>query len=262
MMTTINIESLQKNLCSSFCRDVAVRAIDDEILAVSLPLVGRDGDHLMAYVTQATYGWRVSDMGTTMMRLSYENDLTTLLSGSREKLYSMILTEAGLTEDDGEIYLEAPADGLPMALFALGQGLTRIEDLGLWTKGRVENTFYDDLRSLIAEIVPAGEWKESYIVPEIDDGPNYPVDYMVKTPGRPLYVFGVLNQDKARLATIILQYLAKQNAAFDSMVVCSDIDNISRVDVKRLMNAANDVVASIDDRDVIRQKIEHRLRTA
>lgn len=239
-----------------------MQPVDDEIVSISLPLVGRDGDHLMAYVTQTPHGWKVSDMGTTMMRLSYENDLSALLTGSREKLYNMILAETGLAEDDGEIFLDAPADGLPMALFALGQGLTRLEDLGLWTRTRVGSTFYDDLRSLLVEIVPDTDLEESYIVPGIEGAQNYPVDYMIRTPGRPLYLFGVINQDKARLATIILQYLAKQSANFDSIVVCSDIDDIPKTDVRRMMNAANDVVASIDDRAVIRQKIEHRRAAA
>lgn len=259
---TINVESLQESLCSAFCRNVGVSALDEDTASVALPLVGRDGDHIVAYVTQTPFGWRVSDMGTTMMRLSYENDLGSLLTGSREKLYSMILAEAGLAEDDGEIYLDVPADALPMGLFTLGQGLTRVEDLGLWTRGRVENTFYEDLRAVIAEVVPESDRIENYVVPGIANGENYPVDYFVRTQGRPLYIFGVLNQDKARLATIILQYLSKQNTSFDSMVIYADMDDIPKTDVKRLMNAANDVVASIEDRDVIRQKIEHRRAAA
>lgn len=254
----IDIEALQKNLCLSFCREVIVQSIDDKTASISLPMIGRDGDHIMVYVTQSTYGWRVSDMGTTMMRLSYENDLSTLLSGSRERLYNMILSESGLTEDDGEIFVNAAADHLPSALFTLGQGLTRVEDLSLWTRSRVGNTFYDDLRKIISDIVPEEDYEESHVVPGVDGAQNYPVDYMIRTPGRPLYLFGVINQDKARLATIILQHLAKHRVDFDSIVVCSDMDDIPKPDVRRMMSAANDIVASIEDHEVIKLKIEHR----
>ena len=83
MRVNATVEALRESLCATFCRDVAVvqRA---GALAVSLPIAGRDGDHLTAYVTPTTGGWRVSDKGATLMRLSYENDIAKLLTGARE----------------------------------------------------------------------------------------------------------------------------------------------------------------------------------
>jgi len=194
------------------------------------------------------------------MRLSYENDLSRLLSGARERLYLAILEESGLKEDDGELFTEVALDGLVTGLFALAQGVLRVEDLGLWTRTRVESTFSDDLRTLLRSIVGAEELIENYEVPGLPNAESYPVDFCIKTSGVPLYIFGIQNKDKARLTTIILQHLAKHQQDFNSMVVYSDVDEIPKADTKRLMNAANDAVASIDDADVIRSKITHRLR--
>lgn len=252
------VETLRDNLCAAFCRDVGVAARGEDF-AVSLPMVGRDGDHLTAYARPVTAGWRVSDMGSTLMRLSYENDLGKLLTGARERLFNAVLQESGITEDDGELFLEVPGDALTRGLFALGQGVTRVEDLGLWTRSRVESSFYDDLRQIIQLQVGPNGVIEGYNVPGLPSAENYPIDYFVKTSGKPLYVFGVLNRDKARLTTIILQYLVQQAQNFDSMVVYADVDDIPKPDAKRLMNAANDSVASINDRDVIRAKIAHRV---
>ncbi|SFB74546.1 protein of unknown function DUF1828 [Polaromonas sp. OV174] len=227
--------------------------------AISLPIVGRDGDHLTAYVSTQTGGWRVSDMGATLMRLSYENDLSKLLTGARKKLFLSVLQESGLTEDDGEIFIDVPADALSKGLFSLGQGATRVEDLGLWTRTRVESTFNDDLKAVLLDVVGQDDLVEGYEVPGISNSENYPVDFYIKTPGLPLYVFGVQNRDKARLTTIILQHLAAQTQKFNSMVVYSDVDEIPKLDAKRLMNATNDSVASIADRDVIAAKIVHRM---
>lgn len=253
----ISAATLRDSLCTTFCRDVAVVERADDF-AVALPLSGRDGDQITAYVKPMGGGWRVSDKGATMMRLSYENDLTKLLTGARERLYSTVLHESGITDDDGELYLDVAADALPRALFTLGQGVTRIEDLGLWTRTRVESSFYEDLQSIIRAEVGEDGVSESYQVPGVPSSAEYLVDFCVKTSGRPLYVFGVLNGDKARLTTIILQHLAKHSPNFESMVVYADIDDIPRADTKRLMSAANDSVASINDRDVIRAKIAHR----
>lgn len=259
---TINLDDLKQELCKTFCRNVGVTAHAENEAAIHLPLVGRDGDYVTVYAAEETGGWRLSDKGITMMRLSYENDLDRLLSGARERLYHAVLKESGLEEDNGEIFAVVPANGLIGGLFTIGQGLIRIEDMGLWTRGRVESAFYDDLREIIEGLVPEDARVESFAVPGVPDSANYPVDYMIKTPGKPLYVFGVLNKDKARLATIILQHLSKHAPSFDSMVVYADMDEVPASDSRRLLVAANDVVPSIQDRDAIEQKIRHRLEAA
>jgi hypothetical protein len=251
-------EAIRDRLCATFCKDVAVQQRSAGI-AVSLPIVGRDGDHLTAYVNEATGGWRISDMGATLMRLSYENDLAKLLSGSRNRLYKTVLKESGLDEDDGELYIEVPAAELTRGLFALGQGVTRIEDLGLWTRSRVESTFQDDLRGVVIEAAGTDRVIENYEVPGIPSAENYLVDFCVRTHREPLYIFGVQNRDRARLATIILQHLNQHKQRFNSMIVYADIEEIPSVDQRRLMLSANDAIPSIVERETIIAKIGHRL---
>lgn len=255
---TVNIEELREHLCHALCAEVGVSLGASDTLSVSLPLVARDGDHLTAYLKQRPAGWRVSDMGNTLMRLSYEHDLPRLLSGAREKLFVSTLMESGLQEDDGELFLDVPADNLTGGLFALAQGITRVEGLGLWSHGRVESTFYDDLRAAVLSSAPAEDVTENYAVPNIADSESYPVDFRIATSHRPLFLFGVNNKDKARLTTIVLLHLQAQHVSFDSMVVCADFETLARADRTRLMNAANDTVPSISNVVAIRQKIQHR----
>lgn len=214
---------------------------------------------MTAYVAQSAGGWRISDMGTTFMRLSYENDLTKLMSGARARLFDKILTEAGLADEDGEIYLNTPADGLIRGLFTLGQGLSRIEDIGLWTRSRIESTFYEDLFEVVGSVVSTDKIRQDYIVPGLPNADSYPVDYRIETGGRPLFLFGVNGKEKAMLTTIIIQHLLSHKQTFESMVICSNIDEIPKMDRRRLTNAANDVIANIQDIDVIKQKLQHRL---
>lgn len=251
-------EAIRKALCTAFCEDVVVRA-RGEILTVSIPMTARDGDGFTAYLSRTAGGWRISDAANTMMRLSYENDLGKLISGARAKLYSTILAESGLQEDDGELFVEVPADRLTQGLFTLGQGLSRVEDLALWTTSRIESTFFDDLRAALHAFLPADKIETDYLVPGLPGAENYPVDFCIHTGGRPLYLFGVNNQDKARLATIILQHLQQNDQQFDSMAVCADFDAISQKDRHRLMIAANDIVPSVADIKSIQQKIKHRM---
>lgn len=258
---TTTVEGIRQSLCTTFCRDVAVSERAGAA-AVSLPIVGRDGDCLTAYVEPATAGWRISDKGATLMRLSYENDLAKLLSGARERLYQTVLLEYGLQEDDGDIFTEVPTDALATGLFSLAQGLTRVEGLGLWTRNRVESTFTDDLRSALIAAAGHEQVIENYIAPEVPSADSYPIDFCIKTKSHPLFVFGVQNRDKARLTTIVLQHLAAHTPFFNSMVVYSDVDDIPKADRNRLMNAANDSVANINDAAAIKTKVQHRMLAA
>lgn len=256
---SIDLPALQKQLCNTFCQDVRV-TLGDGFARVSLPMTGRDGDGFTAYLQPAAAGWRISDMGTTMMRLSYENDLSKLFTGARGKLFETIINEGGLSEDDGELYLEVPSDSIPRGLFALGQGITRVEDIGLWTRSRIESTFYEDLAGVLEALLQPEQLDRGYVVPGVPNGDSYPVDYFIHTQRRPLYLFGVNTKEKAMLTTIILQHLQAARQDFDSMVICSNIEDIPKLDRRRLINAANDIVANIHDTDAIRMKIEHRIR--
>lgn len=253
-------EAVRESLCRAFCQDAVVLDRGREA-SVSLPLIGRDGDHFMAYVGPVNAGWRVSDKGVTMMRLSYENDLPKLFTGAREKLYQSILAESGLNEDDGELFVEVARDELTHGLFRLGQGITRIEDVSLWTRTRIHSTFMDDLRSVVVDFVGADKVIEDYTADGVENGEDYPIDFYIQGGPWPLYMFGVGNRDKARLATIVLQHLTAMQHVFDSIVVCSDIDSLPSADRRRLLAAANDTVADLDG-PTIKRKIEHRLRAA
>ena len=252
----IDVDELKETLCSAFCSNVGIRSSGD-LVTVALPVAARDGDSFTVYLTRSKSGWRISDAANTMMRLSYENDLAKLFTGPRARLYETILAENGLQEDDGEIFTEVAADQLVGGMFRLGQGLSRVEDIALWTRSRVESTFYSDLRSAILGAVPAEDVTEGY-TPDFAGGQDYQVDYRIEAVGRPLFVFGVNGKDKARLTTITLLKLKEAEVRFDSMIVCSDIADLPRADESRLLAAANDVVPLISNVVAIREKIAHR----
>lgn len=257
---TIEVESLRQQLCAAFCENVRVSAYKDSI-RVSLPLVARDGDHHTVYLSRGDGGWHISDMGSTLMRLSYESDVNAMLSGPRGELFSQILRETGVTEDDGELSLEVPSDSLLQGLFALGQGAARIEDLGLWSRTRVESTFHDDLRSILHAAVGEDNVTENYVVPDVADGELYPVDFYIhsKNKQRPLYLFGINTPDRAKMSTIVMQHLIQNGHDFDSFAVCSDFFSLPKGDSARLMNAANDMMHSLDNVSDLQRKIKHRI---
>jgi hypothetical protein len=169
------------------------------------------------------------------------------------------LGEHQITIDDGELTCDVDERGLGEALLRFGQASQRVGDIKLWSQARVASTFYDDLRTNLIDIVGPERLRIDYEVPNVPDSENYPVDFAVTTGPRPLYIFGVPSSDKAKLANIVLLHLQQANHIFDSLIIPSDFESISKPDFRRLMNVANDVVDSSASVDVIERKIRQRV---
>lgn len=257
----MDAKQLEDMLCKSLCGQAHVRSSQAGMWQVSTPFRFPDGDAYSLYVKQlSTGGLRVTDAGMTLMRLSYDNDIEKLRDGTRGKLLQQILTEGDLIEEEGEFFIDGPADLLGQNVFRFGQALTRVHDLTFLNRLRAESTFYEELRELLKNFVGADRVHESYIVPDVPRASEYPVDYFVSGGDTPLYLFGVPNRDKARLATIILQHLIAADCDFNSMIVFQNMGDLPRADVSRLTNAANDQVDSLDAADDLLRKLRRRVR--
>lgn len=256
----MNTSEMESALCRALCGSVTVQQRADGLWRVDTPWTFPDGDGYSIYISPApTGGLRISDQGLTLMRMSYENDLTKFREGTRGRLLAQVLADAGLMEDDGEFFLDSTVDDLGFNVLRLGQGLTRVHDLTFLNRVRVESTFYDDLREKLQSLVGSERLTEGYVVPDVANGGDYPVDYFVQGGSVPLYLFGVPNRDKARLATIILQHLIGSRQNFNSMIVYQNMADLPRPDLSRLTNAANDMIDSLDAIDDFERKLLRRV---
>lgn len=249
---------LQELLCEQWCADLEVGE-DTAGIRLSLPIFESDGDAVTVWIKQVFGGWRLRDCGTAFMRLSYDMDLDLLSDGQRARVLDRILAEHEVKIEDGELVCDVEERGLGPALLRFGQAISRIGDIKMWSRARIANTFYDDLRSTLIEIVGSDRLLVEYEVPEVQDAGSYLVDFAILSDHRPLYIFGVPNSDKAKLATIVLLHLQQANHAFESLIIPSDIESIGRPDLRRLMNAANDLVDSSTSHEAIRRKIIQRV---
>lgn len=256
---SINVEELQNKLCSLLCADVRVIEREEGRMLVNTPFFFSDGDPYQLYIEELPSGIvRLTDSGHTLMHLSYENDIDKFREGTRGKIFEQILLEMAVNEQNGEIYLDITYKDLGSALFRLGQTLTKITDLTFLNRARVESTFYEDLTELLGRTVPLENITRDYIYPNISNSEDYPIDYRVEGKDDPLFVFGIPNRDKARLATIILERLLRADAKFESVLIFADQSSMPRKDLARLSNAGGEMIASLDAQDDFKRKITRR----
>ena len=91
-----------------------------------------DGDRYTIHLSETLPGeLRLSDRGHTLMHISYEHDVDSLLDGVLGSHLERIMGESGLRWDGGAVCLDTRVEHLPEAIFTFGQALTRVYDLTL-----------------------------------------------------------------------------------------------------------------------------------
>jgi hypothetical protein len=257
----LDLEKIRETLCTLMCAEVVIRPLNGKILAVETPFYFADGDPYQIYIKEMAGGiLRLTDMGHTLMHLSYENDIDKFREGTRGKIFEQIKAETFIEEENGEFYLETPVDNLGLNIFRLGQALTKINDLTFLNRARVESTFYGDLKEQIFKIVGEEFVREDYYYEEMESAKDYPIDFRIEGKYSPLFIFGIPNRDKARLTTIILERLLRVNADFENLLIFSDQGSIPKPDLARLSNAGGEMIASLDAEADFSRKLLRRVK--
>ena len=256
----LDLEQLKENLCRSLCAEVSVFPRSDNRISISTPFSFSDGDSflLMAEPLPAG-GIRITDCGNTLMHLSYSMNVDEILKpGNRNDIFRRIMAEYSLTNDDGELFIDAPADEAGKAVFKFGQALTQIHDIGFLSRSRIVSTFYEDLGRVVHEVAPQAHIAKDYLVEGKANAEDYPIDYRLDFPGngRPLFLFGIPSNEKAKLATVIIQHWLAEEIRFTSFLVFQDQSKISRSDVARLTNVGDESISSLGAVADMRRKLD------
>jgi hypothetical protein len=259
----LDLHRLKETICRSLCGEVDVIPRPNGGLLISTPFTFDDGDAFTMIASQLPGGGvRISDCGDTLMHLSYSMDVDAITGdGNRGELFRRVLSESDVNCDDGEIYVEAPYESIGSAMFRLGQAITRVYDISFLNRARVASTFYDDLTRELFKIVPESRIQRDYVVPDYKDADRYKIDYRIesKDPSVPVFLFGIPNPEKAKLATVILEHWLRNKIEFDSLLVFENQNKIARDDLARLSNIGGEMISSLDATEDMKRKLGRRI---
>jgi hypothetical protein len=195
---------------------------------VFTPFQFPDGDSLAIVLRHLGDQWILSDEGHTLMHLSYSIDETDLVRGGRARIIEDAITAFSLQDVDGQLALPVPDEKFGEALFDYVQALLKITDVTYLTRERVQTTFMEDLRQLIVSRLPGDRATFRWHEPQLDPEAKYEVDVRIAGRTRPLFVFGLANDDKVRDATITLQQLESWQVRGASLGIFEDQQDITR----------------------------------
>lgn len=255
-----NLDRLQETLCKSLCADLRLRKTEEGFIEIVTPFTFSDGDSYQVYLEEMSGGGlRLNDFGHTLMHLSYDNDVSKFREGTRGKLWEQLLAESGVQEEEGKLFMDTNLDTLGARVLQFGQVITRLYDLTFLNRARVASTFYEDLKELLFRLVEPEKITPDYVVPDKSNAQDYPVDYRIESKRAQVFLFGIPNREKARLATIILEHWLRSGVDFESLLIFADQQEIPRPDLARLSNAGGEMVASLDAVDDFQRKLQKRV---
>jgi hypothetical protein len=224
------------------------------VLQLILPLYHEDGDMIDIFIESGNGNniVRVSDYGMTLMRLSYSFGLDT---PNKERIFSKILSENQVNEENGNLYIDTKPESLYPAILQFAQTVAKVSNMRIYKREVVQSLFYEILEEIIEErLKQYNPRPHIFPLPERDD---LEVDYQFDITPYPIYLFGVKDSAKARLATICCLEFQRAKLKFKGFVVHEDFDGLSKKDRNRITSATDKQFISLDDfRDNAQQVLE------
>jgi len=205
-----------------------------------------DGDHLAVVLKREGNRWLLSDEGHTYMHLTYDIDERDLQRGTRQKVITGALEAFSVQDREGELVLTIPDAAYGDALYSFLQALLKVTDVTFLARETVRSLFMEDFRAFMEEHVPAPRRAFDWHDPSFDRRGLYTVDCRINGMARPLFVYALPSDDKARDATIALHEFERWNIEHRSLGIFEDQESINRKVLARFTDVVDKAYSSLE----------------
>lgn len=222
----MDIEKIEREFKAKVSDKVQLVPEGKERLIVLTPFAFDDGDHLCILLKRYADEWYFTDEGHTFMHLSY--DEMDVDKGTRRRIIDTVLSTYQIQNSEGELRCAVESGDFGDALFTFIQGLIKITDVAYLRRERLRSLFMEEFQSFMQESVPTERCTFNYREPRHDPNGKYTVDCRINSRRRPLFVFGIPNDDKCRDVTITCLQFEKFEVPFVAAAIFENQEEINR----------------------------------
>jgi hypothetical protein len=237
------MDEILKHIEKDFNKEVSIKQKRPGIYQLYLPIYHEDGDMIDLFILpKGTGEYSLCDYGLTLQRLAYSYDIDT---ENKENILQKILSENELNEVNGNIYLDTNIENIFTDIMHITQAFAKIGSMRYFKREVIESLFNEMLDEFIEKELQ--EFNPQTKVLPIPDRDDLEADYQFSPNGHPIYLFGVKDVSKARLATISCLEYQKADLNFRGWIVNEDFEKLPRKDRSRLTNTCDKQFTSLDD---------------
>lgn len=209
------------------------------------PIFHEDGDMMNIFLEEAGSDTiKISDHGTSLMRLSYLFDIDT---DNKRKILINTILKRGAELNSGNITLSTNRKTVFESIMAFVQLVTEICNMDIMSHEVVESLFYEYLANAIHDMHIAATYVPGY-QPTKDADLVVDHAFFGNKNQRPIFLYGIKDTSKAQQTTIQLLTLKLEKIQYKSIVVFQDIDGgaIIKRAKRVLVNISGKVYADLN----------------
>ena len=217
---------------------------------LTAPILHEDGDMVDIYLQESPKGAgyiRICDFGMAGQRLSCNYEINT---PAKKKVFNSILLNSGVQEDNGNLYLDAPADKIYESVLQFAGCVQKVCSMDYWSRETIRSSFYEDLEALVLKDLekfnPQPDAKP-LLSNQNTEASVFKADWSLKWKGREFYLFGVRGSAKAKDAAIALLEFKRAELPFISLIVHEDMQSLGNKETVYLTRNADKQYPSLTD---------------
>lgn len=211
-----------------------------------------DGDFVTVYSEATLHGYRYTDIGETLSKLSRDDKHGT--SDRVLSVVSAICSDFGIEIENDQLVFNYGPDTVGKNLLNYCQAIVQISGLDYLSQQRRQSTFPDQLDQLIhASVEPNRKVERNWTFDNYDPHRVYAVDYRMDGRGAPVNLFCVSSVVKSTLVAATANFLAAHNDDAKTMIVVDPQLALGPKNTERLQLSAQQIRFGINgNEDAIR----------